>query len=323
MSTTTLGIILASLFFVIAGGMLLMRTIRTLVAGDELNERLGTYAALPGGTTRREGGRRRARLSRLRLQMNGMLSVMASRELNMQLLTANWPITETEFLLIRIAVTLLGLLVGWFLFRSPISGIGLATLAYIIPAIYLRNAIIRRRTAFERQLIDVLVLMTGAVRAGYSLQQALDAVAREMHAPASEEFRRVNYEVGLGLPLSQALNNLNTRMQNGDLHLVITAININYQVGGNLVTMLEAVTKTIRERVRLFGEIRTLTSQQRFNSYILTLMPPAFAAILFILNPRYISRLFEPGIWMCFPIGAAISTILGNIVIRRLSKIDV
>ena len=133
----------------------------------------------------------------------------------------------------------------------------------------------------------------------------------------------MNYEIGLGVPLSQALNNLSNRMQNADLYLVITAININYQVGGNLVTMLEAVTKTIRERVRLFGEIRTLTSQQRFNSYILTLMPVAFAAILFVLNPGYISRLFQPGIWLCFPIGAALSTLLGNIVIRRLSKIDV
>jgi tight adherence protein B len=323
MSTNTLVIILASLFFVGIGGVFLLRTIRTLVAGDELNERLGTYAALPGASTRREGGRRRARFSRMRMQVNSMLSVFSSTELSTQLLTANWPITETEFLLIRLAITLLALLVGWFFFRSIISGIGLAALAYIIPAIYLRNAITRRRLAFERQLIDVLVLMTGAVRAGYSLQQALDAVAREMHAPASDEFRRVNYEIGLGLPLSQALNNLNTRMQNGDLQLVITAININYQVGGNLVTMLEAVTKTIRDRVRLFGEIRTLTSQQRFSSYILTLMPVAIAAILFLLNPNYIKKLFEPGPWICFPIGAALSLILGNIVIRKLTKIDV
>ncbi len=323
MTTTTLVIILVSLFLVIVGGFTLMRTISLLLVGDELSERLGTYAALPGPISRRDGSHRRARFSRLRFQMNGMLSVLSSSELNVQLLTANWPITETEFILIRFAITIGGLLLGWLLFRSPISGIGLAVITYIVPAVYLRNAITRRRMAFERQLIDVLVLMSGAVRAGYSLQQALDAVAREMHSPASEEFRRVNYEIGLGLPLSQALINLNFRMQNGDLYLVITAININYQVGGNLVTMLEAVTKTIRERVRLFGEIRTLTSQQRFNSYILTLMPVAFGAILFVLNPGYISRLFMPGIWLCFPIGAIASTILGNIVIRKLAKIEV
>ncbi len=323
MTTTTLVIILAGLFVVIMVGAVLMRSIGALVVGDELSERLGAYASLPGPSSRREGGRRRARLSRVRYRVNSMLSALTSTELNMQLLTANWPITETEFLLIRFAITFLGLAVGWLVFGSPISGIGLAVIAYLVPAVYLRNAITRRRVAFERQLVDVLVLMSGAVRAGYSLQQALDAVAREMHAPASEEFRRVNYEVGLGLPISQALNNLSTRMQNADLYLVITAININYQVGGNLVTMLEAVTKTIRERVRLFGEIRTLTSQQRFNSYILTLMPVAFAAILFVLNPRYISTVLQPSIWLCFPIGAGISTILGNIVIRRLSRIDV
>ncbi len=323
MPTSILVIILASLFVVLMVGAVLIRSIGALLVGDELSERMGVYASLPEPSSRREGGRRRARLSRLRYQMNSMLSAMSSTELNMQLLTANWPITETEFLLIRFAITFLGLAVGWLLFRSPISGIGLAVIAYLVPAVYLRNAITRRRVAFERQLIDVLVLMSGAVRAGYSLQQALDAVSREMHAPASEEFHRVNYEVGLGLPINQALSNLSTRMQNPDLYLVITAININYQVGGNLVTMLEAVTKTIRERIRLFGEIRTLTSQQRFNSYILTLMPVAFAAILFVLNPSYISKLFQPSIWLCFPVGATISTILGNIVIRRLSRIDV
>jgi tight adherence protein B len=323
MSTTTLVIILASLFAVILLGAVLMRSFGSLIFKDEVSERLGMYAALPGQSNRREAGRRKVRLSRLRYQVNSMLSAMSSTELNIQLLTANWPITETEFLLIRFAITFLGLVIGWLLFRSPISGIGLAILAYLVPAIYLRNSITRRRVAFERQLIDVLVLMSGAVRSGYSLQQALDAVAREMHSPASEEFRRVIYEVGLGLPISQALNNLSTRMQNSDLYLVITAININYQVGGNLVNMLEAVTKTIRERIRLFGEIRTLTSQQRFNSYILTLMPIGIAAIMFILNPAYISVVFKPSIWLCFPIGAVIFLIIGNIVIRRISKIDV
>ncbi len=323
MSTITLVIILVSLLLVGLGGFALLRAVGTLVIGDELSERLGTYAALPTPATRRDAGRRRARFNRLRFQINSMLSALSSNALTLQLMTANWPITETEFVLIRLAVTLAGFFLGWLIFRNVLSGVGLGVLAYLGPAIYLRHAINRRRLAFERQLVDVLVLMTGAVRAGYSLQQALDAVAREMHSPASDEFRRVNYEVGLGLPLSQALNNLTARMQNPDLYLMVTAININYQVGGNLVTMLESVTKTIRERVRLFGEIRTLTSQQRFNSYILTLLPVVFAAIITFLNPRYMARVLEPGIWLCFPIGAALSTILGNIIIRKLTKIDV
>ena len=123
--------------------------------------------------------------------------------------------------------------------------------------------------------------------------------------------------------MSHALDNLNTRMQNDDLHLVITAVNINSQVGGNLTTMLEAVTNTIRERIQLFAEIRAVTSQQRFSSYLLTLLPFLVAGVLFIINPEYISRLFEPGPILCVPIGALILVMLGNLVIRMVSKIDV
>lgn len=144
-----------------------------------------------------------------------------------------------------------------------------------------------------------------------------------MRSPASEEFRRVRREIGLGLPMSQALENLHQRMQSDDLYLVITAININSQVGGSLTTMLGAVTQTIRERMRLFGEVRAITSQQRYSSYVLTLLPFFIAGVLFVLSPEYISKLFEPGITLCFPIGAIIFVMLGNIVIMRMTKIDV
>jgi tight adherence protein B len=133
----------------------------------------------------------------------------------------------------------------------------------------------------------------------------------------------VRREVGLGLPLNQALNNLTTRMQSDDLSLVVTAVNINTRVGGNLSTMLEAVVATIRERVQLFNEIRALTSQQRFSGYMLSLLPIIVVAILFVISPDYIGRLFEPGAMLCIPIGALILIILGNIVIRFMVKIDV
>jgi tight adherence protein B len=225
--------------------------------------------------------------------------------------------------LIRFWSLVAGLALGWLAFKSPISGVGFAIIAYIIPDLYLRRSIFRRRTAFERQLVDVLVLVKGAVRAGVSFLQALDIVIQEMKAPASEEFRRVRREVGLGLPLSQALANLHARMENDDLFLLITAININTQVGGNLSVMLEAVTTTIRERIRLFAEVRALSSMQRYSGYILTLMPFITAGVIFILNPKYMARLFEPGITLCIPIGALILVIMGNIIVRVLAKVDV
>jgi len=306
-----------------AGGLAIYALVRLLVSGDEVNERMEAYALIDEESPQRAMERRRARINRFRLRLNNMLSMFVSEELSLQLLSANWPITETEFLLIRFWGSVLGMILGWAIFRSPLSGIGVAVIVYLIPAVYLRMSINRRQQAFEHQLVDVLVLMNGAIRAGYSLLQSLDVVVREMNAPASDEFGRVRREVGLGLPINQALLNLTSRMQNDDLYLVVTAININQQVGGNLVTMLDAVTQTIRERVRLFAEVRVLTSQQRFNSYILTLIPVGIGALMFALNPSYMAGLFTPGIWLCIPIGAALGVILGNIWIRKLAKIEV
>jgi tight adherence protein B len=216
-----------------------------------------------------------------------------------------------------------GFVLGWIISRSIFPGIGLAIIAFLIPSIYLNRSINKRRSKFDNQLVDVLVLVTGAVRAGYGFLQALDVVVQEMQAPASEEFRKVRREVGLGLTLHQALLNLHARMQNEDLYLVVTAVNINMQVGGNLAVMLDVVTNTIRERARLFSELRALTSQQRFSGYILTLLPFFVVALLMVISPEYISRLFQPGALLCIPIGALVLMLLGNITVRMMSRIDV
>ena len=129
-------------------------------------------------------------------------------------------------------------------------------------------------------------------------------------------------EVGLGRSASQALGELAHRMQNKDLNLLVTAINIQYQVGGNMTTMLESVTETIRERIRLFGEVRVLTTQQRITSYVLALLPFFVAGIMFLINPEYMKRLFDPSI-RCIPIGALFGIILGFIVVQRIARIDI
>ena len=322
MSTVLLVVILVGLVILVAYALVLYGLRDAFLSAGEVSSRLETYAAVPDASQPQAGARRRTGLVRMRLRVNSMLSSLASEKLSMQLSSANWPITETEYVLIRIwgAIVLFGL--GWLLGRSILSGVGMAVLAYLIPEFFLRRSISNRQLQFERQLVDVLVLVTGAVRAGYSLPQALELVSKEMRPPASDEFRRVRHEVSLGLALSQSLNNMVARMKNDDLYLVVTAININSQVGGNLVTMLQAVTGTIRERIRLFGEVRVLTSQQRFGSFILTLLPIAIGAGMFVIRPDYMMRLFEPQV-LCIPIGAAIGILLGNILIRRLGKIEV
>lgn len=306
------------------GGLLLLAAVVYLLrSNDAMEERIRNYALYDNLPTQKSNQSGRFDIHRARLRLNSGLGSLYSDTLNQNLVSANWRITATEFILIKYGGTVLVTLLSWPLFGNLLPGIGIGIFAYILPSFYLRKSLRNRRAKFQRQLVDVLVLIGGAVRAGYSLLQSLDVVVNEMASPASEEFRRVQREVELGLSLKQALRNLTERMVSDDLNLVVTAININSQVGGNLTTMLVAVTETIRERIRLLGEVRVLTSYARYSSSILTLLPVIVTGVLFIINPTYIGGLFEIGPILIIPIGAAFGVFLGNIWIRKLSKIEV
>ena len=197
---------------------------------------------------------------------------------------------------------------------------------YIIlfaPRIFLQQSVFQRQRKFQDQLVDVLVLIKGAVQAGFSLLQSLDVVIKEMPAPAGEEFFRVKREVQFGIPLGQSLENLSLRMESDDLRMVVTAIIINNQVGGSLSLMLTAVTETIRNRIALMGEVRALTSYARYASYLLTLLPVITALIVMLLSPDYFSGVFYNPITIILFLVALLGIILGNIWLRRLAHINV
>lgn len=314
-------IVLVSL--AVGAGMLLFAAANLATGSGQLQTRIRTYASLSRPDRQRRAGRRRSRLARLRLRLNAMLSALNSEALALQLTQAAWRMTVSEFVLIRIGSTLAGLLVGWLTSGSLLAGLGLAVIAYLVPGVLLRRRISRRQIGFEKQLVDVLVLVTGAVRAGFSLLQAMEVVVKEMRPPASEEFQRALRETGLGLSLPKSLRNLAARMDNADLDLMVTAVEIQYQVGGNLATMLTVVTETIRERVRLLGEVRVLTTQQRYTGYLLSVLPFFIGGMLFIMNPEYMMRLFEPGPILCIPIGALLGIVLGHLSIQRIARIEV
>jgi tight adherence protein B len=303
--------------------LVLIILIRSGSRGDEVGERMLVYATVPEFFQERKKKQINPRLFRIRRQINSMLSVLGTEDLNLQLMRADWKITSTEYILIRLGVMLAGFVLGWIIFGTILSGLALAILANLLPGIFLRRSATRRQIKFEGQLVDVLVLITGAVKTGFSLLQALEVVEREMQPPASDEFRRVHIEVGLGIGLSQALDNLSQRMQNQDLDLVVTAVKIHNQVGGNLSTMLEAVTETVRERDRLFREARVITTQQRYTSYLISLLPIGIGLLMFMLNPDYIMQLFTNGIYIIIPILAVVGVIAGHFVLQRITKIEV
>src|SRR5665811_881539 len=151
-----------------------------------------------------------------------------------------------------------------------------------------------RLNSFNKQLPDTITLLANALRAGSSFLQAIELVVRESRPPISTEFQRVIREVNLGLPFEQALENMVRRVESEDLDLMATAISIQYQVGGNLAEILDSIAYTIRERVRIKGEIRTLTAQQRMSGYVVALLPIALVGFLTVIAPNFMAPMLDP-----------------------------
>lgn len=262
-------------------------------------------------------------LGKIRDRINTSLSRFSNQKLQIKLSSAYWTITDTEFILIRFFGTVFAFLLGWLIPGNVLGGIFMGALAILIPPILLDRAIAQRQKKFHTQLLDVLVLIKGAVQAGYGLMQALDLAVNEVPAPASEEFGRVLHETRLGIPLEGALNNLVERMESDDLQIVTTAIIINAQVGGNLSTVLEATISTIRDRIHLLGEIRSLTSYSRYVGNFLSLLPFLAGLAIFIMNPGYFETVKTSLITQVIFLIALFGVIIGNIVIKQIVKIKV
>jgi tight adherence protein B len=214
--------------------------------------------------------------------------------------------------------------------RSPIALLLGALIGFMLPRMWLGRRKSGRLNAFNKQLPDTITLIANALRAGSSFLQAIELVVRESRPPISTEFGRVIREVNLGLPFETALENMVRRVKSDDLELMATAISIQHQVGGNLAEILDSIAFTIRERVRIKGEIRTLTAQQRMSGYVVGFLPIALAGFIFIVAPKFFDPMFAnpPGI-LGLPAGmiilgiGAFSMFIGFMLIRKIVDIEV
>lgn len=245
-----------------------------------------------------------------------------AENLSTQLAQANLKWTVGEFLVMTLLVSAsLGLLF-YAISRYILIPVGLVA-GFFIPRIYLGVRKNQRLKDFDSQLGDSLNLMVNSLRAGYSTSQALEVISTEMPAPISEEFGRVVLELQLGLPFDTAMENLLRRMPSPDLDLVITAMSVQREVGGNLAEVLDAISFTIRERVRIKGEIKTLTAQGRYTGYLITGLPFVLATFIYLVNPDFISPLFDdPCGWIMVGL-SLILIVIGYIAIKKIVNIEV
>jgi len=229
------------------------------------------------------------------------------------------------FVLILVAI-LVGGLITWFIGNQhPISAAIGAIGGSVAPGMYVKSQQKKRLQKFNDQLSDMLNLMVNGLRAGYSTMQAMEAISKELPAPICDEFRRVIQEMQIGIPMETALDNLLRRIPSEDLDFVITAINVQREVGGNLSEILDNISFTIRERVRIKGEVRVLTSQVRTSGSVLSMIPFFLVLILWFLNPEYLMAVTDGG-----PIitAAIICVVLGLIftsyfIMMKIADIEV
>ena len=166
--------------------------------------------------------------------------------------------------------------------------------------------------------------MANALKSGYSFLQAADVVGREMPAPIGPEFSQVVRETRVNIAMEDALANLLDRIESPDLDLVVTAVLVNAQVGGNLPQVLDSISSTIRQRIRLRGQVRTLTAQGRMSGLIIGLLPVGLGLFIAVIAPEFIGLLFtHPLGWGMLGAAVVLMETLGIIVIRRIVRVEV
>jgi tight adherence protein B len=313
-------VFLVGILVALAVGVLLNGLGQVLRPRDTVEERLDAWAAsdVTGDAAGHGSSSRFLDSVDRRMARQGFATAIRQ-----DLARADLSLTVTEYILARIALIAVFFVLGFVLQRNILVALLTAAIAFVAPLTYVRARQGKRLRAFNAQLPDVLDQMVGALRVGYGLSQAVEWVGRQMPAPAGAEFTRVIREMQLGWSLPEALQSMVRRMMSDDLALIVTAIEIHYETGGRLADILETVSHTIRERIRVQREINVLTSQQRYSGYVLMVMPIALAGVLMLISPEYEGQLFTPGPTLCIPIGAGLMMILGFVLMRRIVEIDV
>jgi tight adherence protein B len=239
-----------------------------------------------------------------------------------QLARADWKVTVGEFIVLSVTIAIGTSLIFYLIDRIFLIPVGVLV-GIFGPRFYIGFRKNRRLKEFNNQLGDALNLMVNSLRAGYSTLQAMEVISHEMPDPIANEFGRVVLEIQLGVEFDKAMSNLLRRMPSNDMDLVITAMSVQREVGGNLAEVLDAISFTIRERVRIKGEIKALTAQGRITGIVITLLPFFLVGLISIINPEFIAPLFNDSCgWIMIGV-SVVMIVIGYIVINKITDIEV
>jgi tight adherence protein B len=289
---------------------------------EVIEDRLDRYGTREGEEEGDGKGRKEQRSA-----VDGLEDAVAKRDFGSNIQTdlarADLKMRVSEFMGLTFLSTILFFLLATVVFGTPLVGLMFGVLGFFAPRIYVNIRKGRRLNAFNDQLGDTITLLANSLRSGFTIVQSMRTAAEQLPDPIAAEFMRVTQEIGLGLNYEEALQNMLRRVPSDDLDLLVTAVNIQGRVGGNLAEILDTIGHTIRERVRIKGEIRVLTAQQMISGYILTGLPVALGLILYLINREYMGRMFtDPCGWIMLGVGM-IMIVGGFLIIRRIVNIEV
>lgn len=314
--------VLAALTVFAAIMMLVMGLLqRRSIARVPLERRLARAAGLEIATSQPAASGPALRDSRKGRLDRVLVGVRSIQELGQQIQRAGWRLSAGEFLMLAAFCGVLAGLIAWW--RLPMLAIPAALLGGLLPLLALKFAVKRRRGKFSTQLVDALALIANAIKAGVGLMQAIDQAAGQLEAPIADEFRNTLRDIRLGATPDDAFAALNQRVGSDDLDIVLTAIIVQRTTGGNLAEILENVAATMRERIRIRGEIKTLTAQQQLSGYLVAGVPIALLGIFHVVSPNYVTPLFSTTAGHAMLAVGGVLQVIGFLVIRKIVNIEV
>lgn len=319
-------ILLISLLFAFLFFLLLFLGLQVLLRRKrEMAERIQMFSGYQPSVVRRA-----SIFEILRSRLHEIFAEKAKRagssrrsRLDLLMVRAGLPLLGSEFLAISAGLSLFVFIIFALATFNPVTGLLAAFLFLAADFVFVQRRVSRRLNNFQRQLADCLSLVANSLRAGFSFLQTMEIISREMEPPMSTEFERVMRDTSLGKSLDEALHDMDERVGSADFSLVVTAVLIQQQVGGNLATILDTIRSTITERIRIRREVNTLTAQGKMSGIVLACIPVALALFFYISSPEYLTPLLTTDIGKIAIIGTVFLVIVGFIIIRKIVDIKV
>ncbi|HEY2704690.1 MAG TPA: type II secretion system F family protein [Candidatus Dormibacteraeota bacterium] len=328
---TVAGFNIGSLLLAVIAGMAVMLVVFGLSSAkggdvDDITRRLERYAEIgdPVEARERKPVSPRELLDRFTDSLNTVMARSArTGKLTEDLARADLKLKSSEWVLGVIGAGVLVGLLATLRFGTPVAFLPCPVVVWFISGFVLRFLQARRRKQFDKQLGDTIILLSNALKAGFSFAQAVSTVTKSARPPIADEFSRATREMALGISVDDALNHMVKRNVSEDFDLMVTAVQIHRVVGGNLAEILDTIAHTIRERVRIKGEISSLTAQARASGWIITVLPLALAGMLCVISPDYFNPMFHQTLGIVMLAIGGFSMAVGFALIQKIVKIEV